>query len=92
MNELEAALAAKRNHSGELANRAEADYATMGEQIAEAEANIAQNNNIIEQCRKAIEVARASNREQRDFIAITKRKRRVVARAHFDLQQIDEGN
>lgn len=92
MNELEAALAAKRNKSGELVNRAEADYASMGEQISEAEANIAQNNNIIEQCKKAIEVARENNRQQRDFIALTKRKRKVVARARFDLQQIDEGN
>lgn len=91
MNDLATEVDKLNTTQTSVIERVKVDYDTLEEQVRKAHEHIGHNDNIIENAQRAISQARQNNREQKDFIRITKRRQRVMARTTFDLEQINRG-
>jgi hypothetical protein len=91
MNDIQEAIGQINTTPTTVIERARVDYETLSDQIAKAEAHIEHNDSIVENARRAISQAHQNNREQREFIRISKKRQRVMRRTAHDLENINLG-
>jgi GTP-dependent phosphoenolpyruvate carboxykinase len=91
MTELTDAIGAVNTSPVSVIERATADYQTLAEQIAKAEAHIEHNDSIVANAQQMIAQARQNTREQREFISVSKKRQRVMRRTAHDLENINLG-
>jgi hypothetical protein len=72
--------------------QAQSNYTTVGEQIDEREDSINAKQRIIDEAQETIRRCRESIALDRAEIRKMKARRKVFARAHFQLEQIDENS
>jgi hypothetical protein len=91
MTDLTDAIGAVNTSPVSVIERATADYQTLAEQIAKAEAHIEHNDAIIDNARQTILQAQGNSREQRAFIRVSKKRQKIMRWTAYSLENVNRG-
>jgi hypothetical protein len=91
MTELTDAIGAVNTSPNTVIERVAVDYESLEEQIQKAQAHIEHNDQIVLNAQQMITQARQNTKDQKAFIAISRKRQRVMAHTRYRLESINKG-